>query len=64
MESNETNAFNIAVTGHRFIPDDANIYQAIRQVLQDILSNHDETPVMLLSALAEGSDQLVVKIAL
>ncbi|MBW6466721.1 MAG: hypothetical protein K0B06_09470 [Brevefilum sp.] len=64
MESKITNYLQIAVTGHRFIPKDtSSLSDAIRQVLQDILSQHYETPIMLHSALAEGSDQLVAKIS-
>lgn len=65
MENNPSHPLHIAVTGHRFLPKDAtSLPVAIRQVLQDILSHRDETPIMLHSALAEGSDQLVARIAL
>jgi hypothetical protein len=65
MESNSPNSLHIAVTGHRFIPKDTTtLSDAIRQVFQDILSHHTETSILLLSALAEGSDQLVARVAL
>lgn len=64
MESKESNSFNIAVTGHRFIPDDLNLHHAIRQVLRDILECHATKDIFLFSALAEGSDQLVARISL
>ena len=65
MESKKSNSLHIVVTGHRFLPKDAaSLSDAIRQVFQDILSNHDQTPIILHSALAEGSDQLAATIAL
>ena len=64
MESKEPNSFNIAVTGHRFIPDDLNLHHAIRQVLRGILECHATKDIFLFSALAEGSDQLVARISL
>ena len=65
LESKKSKPLHIAVTGHRFIPKGTtSLPDAIRQVFQDILSNHDETPIILHSALAEGSDQLVATIAL
>jgi hypothetical protein len=65
MESKKTKSFHIAVTGHRFIPKDtSSLSTAIRKVLQDILSQHHDKPIMLHSALAEGSDQLVAHISL
>lgn len=63
MESKESNSFNIAVTGHRFIPDELNLHYAIRQVLRDILKQYGTKTIYLYSALAEGSDQLVAKLA-
>ena len=54
---------NIAVTGHRSIPDSATLQSAIRQVLHNILDDHRRKEVCLYSALAEGGDQLVASIA-
>lgn len=65
IENIQANSLHIAVTGHRFIPKDStSLSDAIRQVLKDKLSNHDGNQIILHSALAEGSDQLVAKIAL
>lgn len=55
---------NISVTGHRFIPEDGKLKEAIRQVLDQICKAYEETELVLYSALAEGSDQLVAEIAL
>ncbi len=58
------NSLRIAVTGHRFIPDDTRLMDSIRLVLNKILSAHKEVETILYSALAEGADQLAAKIAL
>jgi hypothetical protein len=52
------------VTGHRFISDNYELSRAIRVVLDRILQEHMSTEITLFSALAEGSDQLIVEIAL
>jgi hypothetical protein len=59
-----SNLLHIAVTGHRFIPNDARLGDSIRLVLKEILSTHKEEKIILYSALAEGADQLAAKIAL
>jgi hypothetical protein len=64
MESKTPNSLHIAVTGHRFIPDTNELHRSIRQVLHDILVCHARKAFFLYSALAEGSDQLVARIAL
>jgi len=56
--------FRIAVTGHRFLSDNKELSNAIRAVLDRIIQEHIDTEFHLFSALAEGSDQLVAKIAL
>jgi len=58
------NSLRIAVTGHRFIPDDTRIGDSIRLVLSKIISTYKEEETILYSALAEGADQLAAKIAL
>lgn len=63
MEINRTGSLHIAITGHRFLSNEAKLQHSIRQVLREILENHLQTAVHLYSALAEGSDQLVAKIA-
>jgi hypothetical protein len=64
MDKNQMKIRNISVTGHRFIPEDGKLKEAIRQVLDQICKAHKETELVLYSALAEGSDQLVAEIAL
>jgi hypothetical protein len=56
--------FRIAVTGHRFISINDQLSNAIRFVLDKITLEQSNTEIHLLSALAEGSDQLVAEIAL
>jgi hypothetical protein len=60
----------IGVTGHRDIPTDAlpELAKAVSDVFvrlkRDYLQNRSTTPIVVLSALAEGADQLVAAIAL
>lgn len=63
MENQEKTAFHIAVTGHRFIPEDTHLDGSVRQVLAEIVMAHADRPIWLYSALAEGSDQLVARVA-
>jgi hypothetical protein len=63
MHKTTSGSLHIAVTGHRFIPDDLNLHNAIRNALQSILKHHGIKDICLYSALAEGIDQLVAKIA-
>jgi len=55
--------FRLAVTGHRHIKSDAKLAESIREVLERILQENEGAKVWLYTALAEGSDQLVAKIA-
>lgn len=64
MEKIKSKHLFISVTGHRYIPEDERLDDAIRQVLDQICKAHKETELALYSALAEGSDQLVAEIAL
>ena len=63
MENQEKTAFHIAVTGHRFIPEDTHLDGSVRQVLAEIVLAHADRPIWLYSALAAGSDQLVARVA-
>lgn len=53
----------IAVTGHRFIDDSIELTTSINKVLAQIIQDHPGSDYQLLSALAEGSDQLVARVA-
>lgn len=63
MKKKRSEAFYIGVTGHRSIPNVARLHHSIRQALFDILQDCGTKDAYLFSALAEGSDQLVAKIA-
>ena len=56
----------IAVTGHRDLVDDEvpRIVDAIRQVFAELLTKFPQTPVLLLSPLAEGGGRLAAKVAI
>ena len=54
----------VAVTGHRFIPSDVRLRDSVHRVLAKILEGQMPHPVVLLSALAEGADQLVAEMAM
>lgn len=58
--------FVIGVTGHRDLrPDDVPALEtAVRAVFDELSHRMKSTPLMLLSALAEGADQLVARVAL
>jgi len=55
--------FRLAVTGHRHIKSDEKLTKSIRDILDRILQENKGAEVWLYTALAEGSDQLVAKIA-
>jgi len=56
----------IAVTGHRNLVEDEvpRIVDAIRQVFEELLTKFPQTPVVLLSPLAEGGGRLAAKVAI
>jgi hypothetical protein len=56
----------VGVTGHRDLLDDERprIEADVRRILVSYLETHAETPVVLVSALAEGSDRLAADVAL
>jgi hypothetical protein len=64
MNESSLSIFRIATTGHRFISVDVRLSASIRSVLDRIIQEHANSELHLLCALAEGSDQLVAKIAL
>ena len=55
----------IGVTGHRdLIPEERDkLEQAVREVLNQLRGECPDTPFVVISALAEGADRLVTKIA-
>ena len=55
----------VGVTGHRDLrPDDrAPLSCAVRDVLEELRHNYPDTPILLLSPLAEGADRLVAEVA-
>lgn len=64
MEIQQKTAFHIALTGHRFIPDDVRLGASVHQVMAEIVKEHEDRPILLYSALAEGSDQLAARVAM
>jgi hypothetical protein len=60
----------IGVTGHRDLRDqdiprlEREVAAVLASLRRDFLGKEDETPVILLSALAEGADRLVARVAL
>lgn len=56
-------SFIIAVTGHRFIPHAEALETSIQSVFELLLASHTTPAIYLYSALAEGADQLVARIA-
>lgn len=58
--------FVVGVTGHRDVrPEDVPALEtAVRSVFDELRSRMPSTPLLLLSGLAEGADQLVARVAL
>jgi hypothetical protein len=54
----------IAITGHRQINISDVLINSINSTLEDLLDQFIESDIYLLSPLAEGSDQLVAKLAM
>jgi hypothetical protein len=60
----------IGVTGHRDLRDqdiprlEREVAGALASLRRDFLGKEDETPIIVLSALAEGADRLVARVAL
>ena len=55
----------VGITGHRDIPESAipGLQAKIKSLLLNLKSKYRATPVILLSALAEGADQLAARVA-
>lgn len=53
----------IAVTGHRHITISDKLINSINSTLEDLIDQFNEADIYLLSPLAEGSDQLVARLA-
>lgn len=64
MPDEKPDVVRISVTGHRSIDGNHELISSIQQVLAQIILNHPGANYQLFSALAEGSDQLVARIAL
>lgn len=56
----------IGITGHRDIRDEdgAALEEKVRAIFTELRSNYPHTPLVLLSALAEGADRLATRVAL
>lgn len=64
MDKDIPQALRIGVTGHRQIKAGRKLSHSIQKVLDQILQDHKGVEILLYSALAEGSDQLVATIAI
>ena len=64
MADDKREVIRIAVTGHRFLDTNNDLTASIQKVLAQIINNHPNTDHQLLSALSEGSDQFVARVAL
>ncbi len=68
MNSEDTKRipFLISITGHRdILPDHENrLIQEIQQIIREIKQRVPDTPLVILSALAEGADMLAAKAAI
>ena len=64
MKSTGSTELKIAVTGHRHIDSNQILIDSISSFLHDLKGNNIGKEFFLLSALAEGSDQLVADLAL
>jgi len=56
----------IGVTGHRDLRDEDRIHLAakVKEILLDLRKDYPATPLVVISALAEGADRLVAEVAL
>jgi hypothetical protein len=63
MTGDKQEVIRIAVTGHRFIDDSIELTASIKKVLAQIIRDYPGSGYHLLTALAEGSDQLVARSA-
>jgi hypothetical protein len=56
----------LGVSGHRDIPagDEAILQEAVKSIFADYRKRYPDTPLIMLTGLAEGADQLVARVAL
>jgi hypothetical protein len=56
----------VGVSGHRDVPtsDHDKLAQAVSDVIRELLDNYKNTPIVVLSGLAEGSDRIAAEVAL
>lgn len=66
LEADSSLPLVIGVTGHRDLrPEDvSSLEESVRQTFKKLQSDLPETPLILLSALAEGADRLAARVAL
>jgi hypothetical protein len=64
MADDKRELIRIAVTGHRLLDSNNDLTASIQKVLAQIIQDHPGADHHLLSALSEGSDQFVARIAL
>jgi uncharacterized phage-like protein YoqJ len=64
MMDDKREVIRIAVTGHRCLDTNNDLTPSIQKVLAQIIQDHPDADHHLLSALSEGSDQFVARIAL
>lgn len=64
--TNNTISIIVGITGHRdiFVEDEAELRRLVSDQLQALKNEFPNTPLLLLSGLAEGADRLVVKVAI
>lgn len=64
--TNNTISIIVGITGHRdiFVEDEAELRRLVIDQLQALKNEFPNTPLLLLSGLAEGADRLVVKVAI
>lgn len=63
MDQTTSKPHRMAVTGHRFIPGDQRLDDALRRVFSGVVEAQSGYGVYLYSALAEGADQLAARVA-
>lgn len=62
MATNNHKSKRIAVTGHRFITENQILTDSIKSSFNTISNNQDFSDLIIYSALAEGSDQIVANL--
>ena len=56
----------VGITGHRVLREEDRpaLEEKVREILTELRKNYPDTPLILISALAEGADRLAAKVAL